>query len=267
MAMMQIRRLPKPDVRYQMIDLHCHYLPGIDDGSGSMAESLDLARASVADGITHAAMTPHIHPGRYENSRSSVVAATSQFRAALAGAAIPLQIFPAGEVRLTAEILDLLEQDELPFYGVLDGYRILLLEFPYDQIPVGTEKLARWLLDRKIRPLIAHPERNKHILNNVEKISPFVEMGCLLQLTAASVIGDFGQAVADSAALMLERGWVSVIATDAHNLRHRAPMLTPARNWLADHGGQDWADELTFYTPAKILGVEVNGFSSQAGMP
>ena len=245
-----------------MIDLHCHYLPAIDDGSQSMAESLDLARASVADGITHAAMTPHIHPGRYENIRSSVVSSTNLFRAALAAAGIPLQIFPAGEVRLTSEIVDLLEQDELPFVGQLDGYRILLLEFPYGQIPVGTEKLAHWLLTQKIRPLIAHPERNKVIMQNIEKVSPFVEMGCLLQVTAASVIGEFGQSARDCATLMLDRRWVSVIASDAHNLTHRAPLMTPARNWLFERGGQEWADELTRSMPAKILGIDVTSLSS-----
>lgn len=239
-----------------MIDLHCHYLPGIDDGSQSMAESLDLARASVADGITHAAMTPHIHPGRYENVRSSVITATNHFRAALADAAIPLQIFPAGEVRLSAEVIELLEQDELPYLGTLNGYRILLLEFPYGQIPVGTDKLAHWLLTQKIRPLIAHPERNKVVLDNLERIAPFVEMGCLLQVTAGSVVGDFGRAAQESAALMLEHRWVSVIATDAHNLLHRAPILSRARNWLVERGGQAWADELTMLTPARILGID-----------
>lgn len=245
-----------------MIDLHCHYLPGIDDGSQSMAESLDLARASVADGITHAAMTPHIHPGRYDNTRSSVVLATNRFRAALAEADISLQIYPAGEVRLTSEIIELLEQDELPFLGMLCGYRILLLEFPYGQIPVGTEKLAHWLLSQKIRPMIAHPERNKVVIGNIERIAPFVEMGCLLQLTAASVIGEFGKAVQDSAALMLERRWVAVIATDAHNLLHRAPVLAAARNWLLKRGGEAWADELTRMTPAGILGIESSVLSS-----
>jgi len=239
-----------------MIDLHCHYLPGIDDGSQSMAESLDLARASVADGITHAAMTPHIHPGRYENVRSSVITATNHFRAALADAAIPLQIYPAGEVRLSAEVIELLEQDELPYLGTLNGYRILLLEFPYGQIPVGTDKLAHWLLTQKIRPLIAHPERNKVVLANLERIAPFVEMGCLLQVTAGSVVGDFGRAAQESAALMLEHRWVSVIATDAHNLLHRAPILSRARNWLVERGGQTWADELTMLTPARILGID-----------
>lgn len=241
-----------------MIDLHCHYLPAVDDGAQDMAEALELARASVADGITHAAMTPHIHPGRYENIRSTVVAATNQFRAALADAAIPLQIYPAGEVRLTAEIIDLFEQQELPFLGVLEGYHIMLLEFPYGQIPVGADKLAKWLLANKIRPLIAHPERNKAILQNVEKIAPFVEMGCLLQVTAASVTGGFGQTAQDCATCMLERRWVSVVSTDAHNLTHRAPMMTQAKSWLVKHGGQDWADELTRFMPARILGVNAS---------
>lgn len=246
-----------------MIDLHCHYLPAIDDGSQSMAESLDLARASIADGITHAVMTPHIHPGRYENIRSSVVEATKQFQAELDKAAIPLRVFTAGEVRLTSETMGLLDQDELPFVGTLDGYRILLLEFPYDQIPVGTEKLARWLLGWRIRPLIAHPERNKAIMHNVEKIAPFVEMGCLLQLTAGSIIGEFGQAAQDGATLMLDRRWVAAIATDAHNLLHRAPRMTAAKNWLAGRGGRAWADELTRLTPAKILGINVADLSLQ----
>lgn len=240
-----------------MIDLHCHYLPGIDDGSQSMAESLDLARASVADGITHAAMTPHIHPGRYENIRSTVVEATRQFRLALADSAVPLEVYPAGEVRLSSDVIDLLDQDELPFLGVLDDFRILLLEFPYGLIPLGTDKLACWLLANKIRPLIAHPERNKAVMQNVERISPFVEMGCWLQVTAGSVIGEFGQAAQECASLMLDRHWVSVIATDAHNLIHRAPVMTAARNSLANLYGHEYADELTRANPARVLGLPV----------
>lgn len=245
-----------------MIDLHCHYLPAIDDGSQSMAESLDLARASVADGITHAAMTPHIHPGRYENIRSTVVAAVNEFQSALVRANIPLKIYPAGEVRLTAEIIELLEQDEIPFLGELNEYRILLLELPYGQIPVGTEKMVRWLLDHKIRPMIAHPERNKVILNNIERVSLFIEMGCLLQVTAGSMLGVFGQPVKECAVLMLERNWVSVIATDAHNLLHRAPLLTQAGNWFFDRGWGEMANQMMQVTPARILRLDYNSCTS-----
>lgn len=236
-----------------MIDLHCHYLPCIDDGAQSMAESLDLARASVADGITHAVMTPHVHPGRYENLRTTVAQATREFQSALAGAGIPLKIFPGGEVRLSSDVIELLEQDELPFLGTLHGYRILLLEFPYGQLPVGTEKLGRWLMQQKIRPLIAHPERNKVIMQDVERLGVFVDMGCLMQVTAASLLGGFGQAVFECAKSLLDRGWISVVATDAHNLLHRPPLMGAARDWLKDYGGLPMADELTFRTPALIL--------------
>lgn len=223
-----------------------------------MAESLDLARASVADGITHAVMTPHIHPGRYENTRTSVVQAVAEYRAALNAAGIALQIYSAGEVRLSSDIIDLLAEGELPFLGTLHGYRVLLLEFPYGQIPVGTEKLARWLLAQKIRPLIAHPERNKSVMQNPEKLRVFIDMGCLLQVTAGSLLGDFGKPVQDCAVAMLDQRWVSLIASDAHNLLHRAPVMTPARNWLIQYGGLTLADELTVVTPAKILGLKAS---------
>lgn len=239
-----------------MIDLHCHYLPAIDDGSQSMAESLDLARASVADGITHAVMTPHIHLGRYQNLRSTVVSATAQFQLALREAGIPLQVYPGGEVRLSSDILDLLDRDEIPFLGMLDGFRVMLLEFPYGQIPVGTEKLLRWLVDHRIRPLIAHPERNKVVLDNVERISPYIEMGCLLQVTAGSITGAFGKPAQNSADLLLERGWVSVIATDAHNLLHRAPLMSQAKQLLCERGLSEFADRMTKHLPAKMLGLD-----------
>lgn len=220
-----------------------------------MAESLDLARAAVADGITHAAMTPHIHPGRYDNTRSTVVSATAKFRIALAESGIPLIVFPAGEVRLSPDVIDLFECGELPYLGSLNGYQVLLLEFPYGQIPVGTEKLVKWLLSRKVRPLIAHPERNKVVMDNVERISPYVEMGCLLQITAASLIGGFGKAVQDCATSLLIRNLVAVVATDAHNLLHRQPVLTQAKNYLIQHYGEVYAERLTKTTASKILGL------------
>ncbi|MCH7502498.1 MAG: hypothetical protein IIA10_03995 [Proteobacteria bacterium] len=114
-----------------MIDLHCHLLPGIDDGARTLVEALDMARIAVDNGIDHAVMTPHLHPGRYENTRSSTEKPLREFRAALRKEQIALEISVAAEVRLAIEILPLLEQDEVPFLGEMDGYRIMLLEFPH----------------------------------------------------------------------------------------------------------------------------------------
>jgi protein-tyrosine phosphatase len=237
-----------------VIDLHCHYLPGIDDGAQTLDESLDLARAAVAAGITAAIMTPHVHPGRYENNQASISRLCTAFQRVLAHKQVPLEVRAGGEVRISADIIQMVEDDEIPFLGVANGYRIMLLEFPHSHLLLGADKLVKWLLARKIKPLIAHPERNKEVMRNPEKLAPFVELGCLLQLTGGSLIGHFGKAAQDCALAILERGWATVVATDAHNLKHRPPNLDLARNALVDIGGEALARELTLEAPARLIG-------------
>lgn len=236
-----------------MIDLHCHYLPGIDDGAQTLEESLELARAAVAAGITMAVMTPHVHPGRYENTAASVSKLCAAFQRVLSHQHIPLQVRAGGEVRISADIMPMIDSAEIPFLGELDGYRIMLLEFPHSHLLMGADKLVNWLLGRRIRPLIAHPERNKDVMRSVDRIEPFVQMGCLLQLTGASIIGQFGKPAQECAREIIERNWASVVATDAHNLRHRPPNLDLAYKALVEIGGDIFAQQLTQETPAAIV--------------
>ena len=239
-----------------MIDLHCHYLPGIDDGAQTLEEALDLARAAVAAGISTAVMTPHVHPGRYENNSSSIERLCAAFQRVLAHKQIPLAIRAGGEVRISADIIQMVEDDEIPFLGTAGGYRIVLLEFPHSHLLLGADKLVKWLLARRLKPLIAHPERNKEVMRRVDKIAPFVQGGCLLQLTGGSIIGQFGKPAQDCARVLIERGWASVVATDAHNLKHRPPNLDLARAELVKLGGETLARELTLDTPARLIGDE-----------
>jgi protein-tyrosine phosphatase len=236
-----------------VIDLHCHYLPGIDDGAQTLSESLDLARAAVDAGIHTAVMTPHVHPGRYENSAPTIRKLCAAFQRVLEHQEIPLQVRAGGEVRISSEIITMVEHDQVPFIGELAGYRIMLLEFPHSHLLLGADKLIKWLLARHIRPLIAHPERNKDVMRNVEKIAPFVQMGCLLQLTGASILGQFGKPAQQTALTIIERGWASVVATDAHNLRHRPPNLDLAYAALVEIGGESLARQLTDTTPGLVV--------------
>lgn len=239
-----------------MIDLHCHFLPGIDDGAENIEQALVLARLAVADGITVAAMTPHVHVGRYENFQSSIVKKTEAFQKVLEHKGIALKVVPAGEVRLNADVMDLVLSGEAPFLGELDGYRIMLLEFPHSQIPVGADKLVKWLLAQKIRPLIAHPERNKDVMRTHAKIEPFVNLGCLLQVTAGSLVGQFGSSAQKAAEYFLEQNWVSVLATDAHDALNRPPNLTLAKEYFLERGKSLLATRLLETTPARILGLQ-----------
>jgi protein-tyrosine phosphatase len=237
-----------------VIDLHCHYLPGIDDGAQTVDEALTLARAAVDAGIHTCVLTPHVHVGRYNNTLASIRRSFAEFQQALTDQAVPLNVRIGGEVRIAPEIMPLVEQEQIPFIGRLGDDRIILLEFPHSHLVVGGEKLIRWLLDRRIRPLIAHPERNRDVMRNVDKIAEYVGMGCLLQVTGASVIGHFGTNAQTCAYALLDRNWVSVVATDAHNMEHRPPNLNLAHDALAAIGGVQYARELTELFPAKIIG-------------
>jgi protein-tyrosine phosphatase len=199
-------------------------------------------------------MTPHLHLGRYENTRTIVEAYLASFRKALRDAEIPLEIDVAAEVRVAPEILTLLKQGEVPFLGEMDGYRILLLELPHTHIPPGAEKLVDLLLRQRIRPLIAHPERNRDVIRKLDKIEPFIERGCPLQITASSLVGIFGEGPLLRARQLLTYDAFKVLATDAHNLEARRPLLKEGMAAAAEILGDEAAHDLVHKNPQTIIG-------------
>lgn len=238
-----------------MIDLHCHYLPGIDDGPETMAEAMALARAAVADGITHAVLTSHVQPDYYPNQRKTLEPVFEAFKAQLAKEGIALDVRLGGEARLCPELIDLVAQGEVPFLGETTGYKILLLEFPHQMIPVGSAKFVSSLLRQGIRPLIAHPERNKAIMDDTMRLREFVDLGCWLQITAGSVAGRFGDRARDTAFSIIDEDWNCLLSTDAHNLTSRPPLLSEGRDVITQRYSSAMARSMTYTKAARILGV------------
>jgi protein-tyrosine phosphatase len=236
-----------------VIDIHCHLLPGIDDGSPDLAQSLAMARMAVADGITRAVLTPHIQPGRWDNSAQGIAAATNALRAALAREGIALELGFAAEVRLSDQIFRQLEEGLIPFLGDSEGSKVMLLEFPHSHILPGTDKLVAWLLRNGIRPLIAHPERNREIIQDPRKLAPFIDQGCLAQLTGASLTGRFGEGARQAAEYFLREGQVSYLASDAHNTSTRPPAMAEARRIIARLVGEETAEALAFGNPRQLV--------------
>ena len=236
-----------------MIDIHCHLLPGIDDGATDMAQSLAMARLAVADGISHAVLTPHIQPGRWDNSAQAIAAATAALRAALGREGIPLKLGFAAEVRLSDQIFQQLEEGIIPFLGESDGSKVMLLEFPHTHILPGTDKLVTWLLRNGIRPLIAHPERNREIIQDPRKLAPFIAQGCLAQLTGASLTGRFGEGARQAAAFFIREAQVDYLASDAHNTSTRPPAMADARDIITRLAGEDRAQALTIDNPRRLV--------------
>jgi len=238
-----------------MIDLHSHVLPGIDDGARDLAEARAMLECAVADGIALQVLTPHLHPHRYGNSPVRLRAAFTAFQTALGDEPPRIELRQAAEVRASTEIVSLVERDEVPWLGEWSGERVLWLEVPYNNLPLGSAKLVEWLRNRNIRPLIAHPERTLELQRAPEKLQPFIEAGCLLQLTAGSLTGVFGAPAHRLAVALLEQGHVTALASDCHNVRDRSPLLTPGVAAAARIIGTEAARDLVTTNPGRILDV------------
>ena len=155
----------------------------------------------------------------------------------------------AAEFRFGMELMDAVRQHTVPYLGQWRDRRVLLLEFPHGELPFGAEKLTAWLLANKVLPMIAHPERNKTVLRQPGRLRPFLEQGCLLQITSGSLTGRFGTACQALARRLLELDVVTLIATDAHNLEHRPPLLAEGRDAAAQILGESRARRLVQDNP------------------
>lgn len=235
-----------------MYDLHCHIIPGIDDGARTLDDALALLQLAEADGISHMVATPHINPGIFDNTSEIIHQGLHQLKQHAAAAGIAIKLAAAAEVRLCAELPAWIERGTLPFLGEYQGYNVLLLELPHSHIPLGAEQLVKWLMQRDVLPMIAHPERNREIQKDIKKLLPFRRANCLMQLTASSIIGDMGDASLATALELLDTDAVDIVATDAHNLLRRPPKLHQAHATISALYGADYADQLTSVTPAKI---------------
>lgn len=238
-----------------MVDLHCHLLPGIDDGSKSMAISLRLAREATENGVTHALLTPHHMNGRYVNHKTDVIQQTKEFADELTKHKIPLTVFPGQEVRINGNLLAALDQDDILFADT--GNQYLMLEFPDDDVPHYTDRMIFALQQRGITPVIVHPERNTMIMAKPEILYDLLKKGCLSQITASSYVGTFGKKVEHFSRQLIAAGQGYVFASDAHDLPGRKYEMRQAFEKLQSEFGKQLADRYQQNARAIINGDNV----------
>lgn len=207
-----------------LVDLHCHILPAIDDGSPSLEASLELARQAVADGIRYILAIPHHMDRHYLNHAGDVAAAVKAFQAELDANDIPLTIFPGQEVHLNGQLMENIDD----LLGIDTGRRYLLLELPHEMVPSYLDEMIFQLSCEGITPVIAHPERNVQIIAEPQRLYKLAEDGVLAQVTATSLVGTFGDQVQRTAKEFVKCGLVQVVASDAHTLKNRGFAMTKA---------------------------------------
>lgn len=232
-------------------DIHCHCLPGLDDGPVSMAEALALCRRLVAEGIITVVATPH-QLGRFNgcNEAAKVRRATSRLNKRLQEAGIRLTVLPGGDVRVDERICQLLQADRI--LTLADAGKYLLLELP-QEIFIDIEPLLKELASLQIRAIISHPERHTALDRQPKVVSKWLDIGAYLQITASSLLGYFESGVQRAAWQFLDSGWATLVATDAHDINARRPQMRAAFERISAKLGDDLARLLCIENPERVI--------------
>ena len=222
-----------------MIDLHCHILPGIDDGAKDMNGSVQMAEAAVEEGITHILATPHHMSHHWKNERETVVRLVSELQEELDRRKIDLTIFPGQEIRIFGELLEEIDKGSIQFIDEHNQY--LLIEFPTATVPTYTERLFFELQNKGITPIIVHPERNHAMYDDPEILKNLVAKGALAQLTAVSYTGGLGNKIQKFSKHLIGADLVHFIASDSHNVTNRPFYMKEAKKLVEkEYGGEKW---------------------------
>jgi protein-tyrosine phosphatase len=257
----------------EMIDLHNHILPGLDDGAEVLEESIEMCRISFRDGIRTIVATPHILPGIYENNRPTILAkvyelneAIKKFGVRSSGFGVKnldpitqlpndsiteLEILPGADIHFSFDLLQRYENGEI--VAVNDLGRYLMVEFEFQGIPYKAEEALFQLLTKGIVPIISHPERNFEIGHNPKRYYEMIRMGCLGQVTAMSLTGEFGPEIRQIAEKLFKKRLIHIIASDAHSAGRRPPILSSGVKAAEKIVGKKEAQKMVTEYPQAIL--------------
>jgi protein-tyrosine phosphatase len=231
----------------QVIDIHSHILPEVDDGPKSWDVSVEMCRMAAADGITHMVATPHAND-RYAYDREYLKGLVDELRRRIDS---KLEISLGCDFHLSYENLErVLEQ---PQRYTIEDTRYLLVELSNYSIPTQLADCFRRLGDRGLTPILTHPERNPILQQTPQRVLELADQGCLIQVTASSLSGFWGERPEIVSRWLLERSAVHFLSTDAHDTQHRVPVLSQARKISAEIVGPEYASALVEGNPGAVV--------------
>jgi len=279
----------------EMIDLHAHLLPGLDDGAKTLEESVQMCQISYKDGVRAIVATPHTLNGLYLNDRETVLLKVQELNEAICkfgvrssefgvqglqsekksfslnnsairnpkseinfdsafripNSELLLRIMPGADVRLCENTLRHLDQGRV--MTISDSKKYLFLEFPFQGIPYQAEEIIFQIMTRGIIPIITHPERNIEVEQRPRRYYEMIRMGCLGQVTAMSLTGEFGSRVRQIAEKLLKNRLIHFIASDAHSTDGRPPILSEGVRAAEKIVSKEEAQKMVTEYPQAIL--------------
>jgi protein-tyrosine phosphatase len=234
-----------------MIDLHCHILPGIDDGAKTLEEATEMCRMAVADGCRAMVATPHQRRGTWWNGdRKKLAGLVKELQAAVSP---DLRVLLGGEVHVDSELLE--EVGRLPGGGIcpLADSSYLLIELDGRGRAGEAIHLVHELVVAGWRPVVAHPEFIPWLAQDLALVERLVSLGALTQVTAMSITGDFGRGPQADTHALIEAGLAHFVASDCHGVQRRPPGLRRAYQTIAGRWGADVARRLVSDNPRAVV--------------
>lgn len=231
------------------VDIHSHVLYGMDDGAKTVEDSVAMLELAAASGTTDLVATPHAN-SQYTFRPDLIDAQIAELQART-----HVRLHPGCDFHLSAGNVD----DALanPVKYTIGHGAYLLVEFPELGVFRAADEILRELLDAGLVPIISHPERNEHLRKQTDDLARWVEEGCYLQVTAASLTGLFGPDARRGGEALIERGLVHIVASDAHDIRRRTPVLREAYGRLCERWGEEAVRPLFVENPAAVVKSEV----------
>jgi protein-tyrosine phosphatase len=231
-----------------MIDIHHHLLPGVDDGARNLDISLAMVEMAIADGITHIVCTPHSsHSYYFDPEHNATLLAELQDAVARRFGDDAITLGLGCDFHLMFDNIE--DAQSHPTRYTINGNNYLLVEFPDSAISPTTAQTFYQLSLSGMTPIITHPERNPILARQPERMTEWLKAGALIQVTANSLSGRFGQTAEQSAFWLLDHQWVHFLATDAHDVQSRPPRLRRAFDLVAERYDLATAQRLCVRNP------------------
>jgi protein-tyrosine phosphatase len=231
------------------VDIHCHLVPGIDDGAKSWDETLAMAKMAVEDGTRTIIVTPHQLGNFSHNDGDTIRQRTDQLQQFLDDQQVALEVLPGGDVRIEDGMVRMIREGSVMSLG--DHRLHVLLELPHElYFPI--EPVLAELEAAGMQGILSHPERNAGIMSNPSLLSGLVDRGCLMQVTCGSLMGSFGPVSQKLAESMLNEGLVHFLASDGHSPKSRRPRMGRAYRRATEFVGPTMADEICCHNPALV---------------
>ncbi|MGM9681694.1 MAG: tyrosine-protein phosphatase [Eubacteriales bacterium] len=235
-----------------MFDIHCHILPGVDDGSGNTSDSIEMARLAHSSGVLGIIATPHCNlPGVIKNYWSDDMSEkVDRLQQKFRQLGIPVSVYPGQEVFLSSGYLEMLRMGKL--IG-LNRSAYLLVEFAMEEDSREAYRKLQQITAEGYTPVVAHPERYGFVQEQKDAPSRIKEVGGLLQLNKGSIKGSFGTATMETAHRILRRHQADFVASDAHSQYRRTPYLAEIHEMISECYSFDYADLLLKVNPSKVI--------------